>query len=101
MSNDKNPMETFSRFAKERLDNHLAELQTKYENKAMASKELTQEAYDNHKKIFEEELQEKIESLSVENEDAHQKEKIEEIKHSFIEKLNQNYLGNHNNPDVL
>ncbi|MEO8861517.1 MAG: hypothetical protein ABI358_08850 [Ginsengibacter sp.] len=90
MSNEKNPIEIFSRFAQERLDNHLAELQTKYENRSMASKELTQEAYDNHKKIFEEELQEKIESLSVENKDAHEKEKIAEIKNSFIEKLNQN-----------
>ena len=90
MSNEQNPIEIFSRFAQERLDNHLAELQTKYENRSMASKELTIEAYDNHKKIFEEELQEKIDSLSVENEDAHGKEKLEEIKNSFIEKLNQN-----------
>ena len=54
MNNEKNPIEIFSLFAQERLDNHLAELQTKYENRSMASKELTKEAYDNHKKIFEE-----------------------------------------------
>ena len=88
MSDDKNQTEIFTQFAKERLDNHLAELQTKYENKT-PSKELMQEAYDNHKKIFEEELQEKIQSLSGEIDNPNQKEKLEEIKHSFIEKLIQ------------
>ena len=41
--------ETFCDFAEKELENHLAELNTRYQNKPIGSKELKQEAFEEQK----------------------------------------------------
>ncbi len=55
-------MQAFEQFATVRLKNHLAELNTRYQNEA-TDKQTLEKAYSEHKEIFSRELDEKIKDL--------------------------------------
>lgn len=56
----------FTQFAERRLNNHKAEIKTRYQNEPAGSRELYQKAIHEHKVIFSHELEEKINQLMKE-----------------------------------
>jgi hypothetical protein len=70
------------------LKDHFEELKTKYENEKLASEELKQRAFTEHKKLYSKELDEKMQSLS--HGDNELKHKMEDLKQTYITKLNLN-----------
>lgn len=63
MENVSEALEQFKVFAVDRLNNHIAELNTRYQNEAI-DKETLEKAYSEHKEIFSQELDEKIKELN-------------------------------------
>ena len=86
MENTTEAVQQFEQFAKKRLSNHLAELNTRYENEK-PGKEVLQQAYQAHRKIFIKELDEKIQSLLSSESNSGQKENLENIKDTYLSKL--------------
>lgn len=84
-TNDK--PDAFRRFAREKLRNHTEELKTKYRNQSLGSDELKMESYTEHQKIFNREMDEKINQLA-EADDPWLKEELKNLKHDFLLKLN-------------
>lgn len=79
----------FEEFATRRLNNHIAELNTRYQNKKI-DKQTLQEAYQAHQKIFDTELDEKIKSFLSAESKSGLKEELENIKNTYRSKLNLN-----------
>lgn len=86
MENNNHAVQQFEQFAKDRLSNHLAELNTRYENEK-PGKELLQKAYKEHREIFKKELEEKIQSLLSSENNSGMKENLENIKDNYLSKL--------------
>jgi hypothetical protein len=86
MENKTESIQQFEQFAKERLRNHLAELNTRYENEK-PGKELLQQAYKEHREIFTKELDERIQSLLSSENNSGLKENLENIKDTSLSKL--------------
>ena len=86
MENKTEAVQQFEQFAKERLRNHLAELNTRYENER-PSKELLQQAYKEHREIFKKELDEKIQSLLSSENNSGLTENLDNIKDTSLSKL--------------
>ena len=79
---DKSTIEDqFKSFAESRLQNHLAEINTRYENEKPDTNE-REEAGKAHRKIFEEELKNKIKELNPGN-----PEDLETLKSGYLEEL--------------
>ena len=64
MENVTEALEQFKVFAAGRSDNHIAELNTRYQNEKI-DKETLEKAYSEHKEIFSQELDEKIKELNA------------------------------------
>lgn len=79
-------VQQFEQFAKEGLSNHLAELNTRYENEK-PGKEVLQQAYKEHREIFTKELDERIQSLLSSESNSGLKENLENIKDTYLAKL--------------
>ena len=86
MENKNQAVQEFEQFAKERLSNHLAELNTRYENEK-PGKELLQQAYKEHREIFKKELSEKIQSLLSSESNSGLKEDLENKNDEYLSKL--------------
>ena len=86
MSNTAQQIETFRDFAEKELKNHAGELETRYQNRELASNNLLQEGYQEHQKIFEKELADKIEKLLTED-NQFLRPALIELKERFVEKL--------------
>ncbi len=86
MENKNQAIQEFEQFAKERLSNHLAELNTRYENEK-PGKELLQQAYKEHREIFKKELSEKIQSLLSSESNSGLKEDLENKNDEYLSKL--------------
>ena len=86
MTNKTEAVQQFEQFVKERLSNHQAELNTRYENEK-PGKEVLQKAYKEHLKIFNKELDEKIQSLLSSESNSGLKENLENIKDTYLSKL--------------
>ena len=76
----------FENFAQERLSNHLAELNTRYENEK-PDKEVLQKAYQKHREIFNKELDEKIQSLLSSESNSQLKGELVNIKDTYLSRL--------------
>lgn len=85
MENNTNPVELLQQFAEATLQNHLQELETRYSNEDLGSKELLQEGYSEHQKIFSKELDEKIESLRQQSKDDNHE--LNDVKERYLKKL--------------
>lgn len=79
--------ETFRDFAEKELENHLAELNTKYQNEPMSSKELKRKAYDEHTKIYRKELEQKENELLQNEKDESLKKELDNLKQRYLNKL--------------
>lgn len=86
MENKSQADQQLEQFAKKTLSNHLAELNTQYENEK-PGKEALQKGYQAHREIFKEELEEKIQSLLSSESDSKLKENLENIKDTYLSKL--------------
>ncbi|MDQ6761254.1 MAG: hypothetical protein M3015_01350 [Bacteroidota bacterium] len=86
MSNPAKQIEVFRDFAKNELENHLLELNTKYQNRKPAFDDLTKEAYSEHRQVLENELSEKIKELITED-NRFLRPSLEEIKEKYVDKL--------------
>ena len=87
MENKSQVVGQFKQFAQERLNNHLLELETRYENQAMSSKETVADAYKAHQKIYGNELDEKIKSLFESQKNDQAIRDLEEMRNTFYDKL--------------
>lgn len=87
MERNANSTQMFQQFAEDRLKNHLAELNTRYENERLASQELKQRAYRDHQKIYEKELDEKMDSLLSHENNEWLKGELENLKHNYVGQL--------------
>ena len=76
----------FENFGQERLSNHLAELNTRYENEK-PDKDVLQQAYREHREIFNKELEEKIQSLLSSESNSQLKGELINIKDTYFSKL--------------
>jgi hypothetical protein len=94
MEKETNEVKALKHFAEEELKNHLAELYTLYQNEPLSSKELKQQAYKEHQKIYNQELEDKIQSL-LSTENPWLKDELESLKHSYVTKLFYNNFLNH------
>ena len=86
MSNPAIQIEVFRDFAKSELKNHKCELETRSQNRELASDDLMQEAYSEHRQIFGKELTEKMEELITED-NRFLRPSLEEIKEKYVDKL--------------
>ena len=86
MENKNQAVQQFEQFAKERLSNHQAELNTRYENEK-PGKESLQKAYKEHREIFKKELSEKIQSLLSSESNSELKKELENKNDDYLSKL--------------
>ncbi len=89
MSNKKDTVKEFEQYAEGKLKNHVAELNTRYENEKIG-KQTLQQAYRQHQKIYDNELDEKIQSLLSAESNSWLKGELENIKDTYLSKLNLN-----------
>ena len=85
---DTNTIEVFHQYAEDKLKDHFEELKTRYENEKLASEGLKQQAFIEHQKLYSKELNEKMQSLSHDNNEL--KQEMENLKHTYVIKLNLN-----------
>lgn len=88
MENKKKNVDEFRQYAENKLKNHLAELDTRYQDRPLDSEALLQDAYKEHQAIFSGQLDEKMKELVAANNNADQLKEMESIKQSYIDKLN-------------
>ena len=87
MNNNENIARQFQQFAEEKLNNHVGELNTRYENERLGSEELRQRAYQDHRNIYEQELDEKIHSLLRQGENDWLQGELQNLKHQYLGRL--------------
>lgn len=81
-------IQVFHQYAENKLKDHFEELKTRYENEKLASEELKQKAYEEHQQLYSKELDEKMKSLSHDNNLL--KRKMEDLKQTYVTKLSLN-----------
>ena len=86
MSNKEIFRNAFEQYAENKLQEHVAELNTRYENEII-DKETLERAFEVHKKMFTSELDEEIQKLENEKSDTFNKERLENIKKEFLQKF--------------
>lgn len=86
MSNTAQQIEIFREFAKKELRNHAFELETHYQNRELASNDLKEQAYKEHRQLLEKQLADKIEGLLTEN-NQFLRPALIELKERFVAKL--------------
>ena len=79
-------MEEFEKYAEEALENHAAELHTKYENRSPGSDEMMIKAYEAHRKMLSQELEQKIDAFFTDR-DPWMKQRALEIKQQCLGNL--------------
>jgi hypothetical protein len=84
MNSNKQAVDVFKQYAEQKLENHLSELHTHYENESPGSETL-KKGFDDHKIIFRKELDQKIKDLS-DNNDV-RSSTLNELKNSYVNKL--------------
>ena len=89
MENKTDTVQQFEQFAEKTLSNHVAELNTSYENKKI-DKQTMQQAWWEHQKIYEKELDEKVQSFLSAESNSQLKGELENIKNTYLSKLNLN-----------
>ena len=87
MENNTTSAEQFKNFADKETENHLAELNTHYQNRAIGTEELA-EAYKKHREILSKELDDKIKQMSSAGESNQKlKEELNHLKQDYISRL--------------
>ena len=87
MEQNEHIIEMFKQFAEKRLSNHLQELETRYENMQLDSEGVLQKAYDDHRQIYRNELNEKLQSLLPNEKNPWLEGELNNLKHGYELKL--------------
>ena len=87
MSDTAQQIERFRDFAKDRLQNHISELETRYQNRDLGSPDLKTQAYREHRQIFQKEMSDKMEEL-IKPGNEFLKPALGELRDRFLDKLN-------------
>ena len=94
MENNLTAAEEFKAFADKEIKNHLAELNTHYQNRATGAEELA-EAYKKHSEILSKELDDKIKQMSLTGESNEQlKAELNGLKQDYIRRLKDSNQSN-------
>ena len=86
---EENISQVFHQYAEDELKNHFSELNTRYQNESVDNG-TKQKAFENHRRIFKEELDEKMQSLLKDDKDESLKNKLETIKQTYLTKWSLN-----------
>lgn len=86
MKDHNEAIQDYKEFAERELKRHTVELKTRYENENVDD-ETMRKAYEEHRKIFEQELKGKSEALSPGKEQQGVKEELQKIAGTYVEKL--------------
>ncbi len=86
MTNKNDTVKEFEQYSEDKLKNHLAELNTRYENEK-PDKEVLRQAYQAHREIFKKELDEKVRSVLSSESNGGLNEDLENIKDTYLSKL--------------
>ena len=86
MTNKNATVKEFEQYSEDKLKNHLAELNTRYENEKIDN-EVLQQGYQAHREIFNKELDEKVQSILSSESNGGLKEDLENIKDTYLSKL--------------
>ncbi|MEO7524208.1 MAG: hypothetical protein ABIT58_08950 [Ferruginibacter sp.] len=89
MENTTNGMKDFEQFASARLNNHLAELNVRYENRPIDRVTL-EKAYDEHREIFSQEMDNKIGEVSLLKGDQSIHTELQTLKENYLTRLRLN-----------
>lgn len=87
MQNKIDTVQQVKKFAEATLGNHIAKLNTRYENQKI-DKQTMQQAWSEHQKICEKELNYKIQYLLSSEKDSQQKVELENVKDIYLPRLN-------------
>lgn len=79
-------IEKFREFAKDRLQNHISELEPRYQNRDSGSPDIKTQAYREHRQIFWKELSDKMEELTGPD-NRFLKPALGELRDRFLDKL--------------
>jgi hypothetical protein len=79
-------IENFRIFADIRLQNHISELETRYQNRE-PEPDLKRQAYREHQQIYQKELSDKMEELLTEK-NQFLKPELSQLRDTFVAKLN-------------
>lgn len=90
MENNENATRQFQQFAESKLNNHIAELNTRYENERLGSEEVKRRAYRDHREILEQELDDKINSFFSHEKNEWLRGELQNLKHEYLDKLSIN-----------
>jgi hypothetical protein len=89
MENKTSIMQQFEQFATDRINNHKAELNTRYENEAI-DKQTLDKAHREHKEIFSQKLDDKIKKLFLGDHDRRLQTELQNKKHNYMDQLISN-----------
>jgi mannitol-1-phosphate/altronate dehydrogenase len=89
MESATNEVQAFQQYAEQKLKQHRAELNTRYENEKIDDGTKRQ-AYLEHEKIYTQELDQKLGNIKNIDKSSHLYNALETIKRSYIKKLKQN-----------
>jgi len=84
-----NAAKLFRQFAEERFNTHFNELNTKYQNQSV-ERTTMKKAFDDHRKIFQNELDQKIQSLIPGGENRWLEGELGNLKQMYMAKLELN-----------
>ena len=90
MSHTAQQIEIFRHFAEDELKNHTEELNTRYQNRELASNDLKQQSLKEHQQIFKKEMEEKIDELLT-DENQYLRPALSGMTERFLEKLRQTH----------
>lgn len=79
-------IEQFKSLAEERLKNHLLELNTRYGGEMPETNDLIRQGYEDHRRIFEQELESKQQELAG-SDNPWLSSEIEKVKQSYLRSL--------------
>jgi flagellar motor switch protein FliG len=79
-------IETLRDFANQRLQNHIAELETHYQNRYLGSPDLKTQAHREHREIFQKELSDKMKEL-IKEENEFLRPALDQLRDKFLQKL--------------
>lgn len=87
MNNESNhTIEQYRSFAESALNNHLMEFNTEYGGEQIKTREMREEAFSNHRSIFEKELNDEIRKLAA-HENPWLDSEIDQLKKHYLDRL--------------
>jgi hypothetical protein len=84
MTNEVDIIQTFKKFADEQLHHHLRDIDTCYYNRELTTRVLEEEAYKKHRELYDKELEAKINSWLLKDDEMQQ---LHQLKDGYMLQL--------------